>query len=175
MANLGTIGTLGCLTKSTRVGNPAQQSGGIPGCRTKSMIVGRPPMRLQSLVVGREHLAIGGEDISIGLLTAPSIRFDASGRWRFRWLLAVGTRTIQVNALHSINQNPRPSLFIAASPAISIPVDVEAFAPPGTGTVTIGPVLLNITTQGVVWVELRCNLVTNVGFFPCYFDKIVRT
>lgn len=177
MSDLGAIGSNGNETKSLKIGNPQISPSGLGyrGGFTRSIPgIGFPAMRVQSITVGAQRLAWGGEDFTIGGASAPSIRMDASGRFRLLWLLKPGPRSIQVSVVHSINQNPRPSMFIDANPAIGIPLPVEVFAPPGTGPVTIA-VLLNITAQGVILVQLRNNLVTTVGFSPCYFSHIKRT
>lgn len=175
MANLGTIATQGDETKRSFVGNPAKQPSGLAweGDETKSSpLVGNPAMRLQSLMIGEKRYVWGAEDFIFGDPQSPCLRMDASGSWRFRWAMEPGTHSISVNVNHAINQNPRPSIALKANPGMGIPVDVEVFAPSGTGWVTFGIPSFNTTAQGATWVELRCNLVTNVGFSPCYWDHV---
>lgn len=131
--------------------------------------------RWQSFTVGSSRYVLGGEDLTVGNPAQPSIRMDASGKWRFRWALTIGSHMISVNVLHAINQNPRPSIVIKANPAIGIPSDIETFAPASTGWVTISSPSFPVTALGVTWVELHNNLETNVGAFPCFFDHIVKT
>lgn len=177
MSDLGSIATLGCRTKSSRVGNPYLQPTGLAwlGCRTEDAALGYPLTRLQSMMVGSSRQVLGGEDFTQGNPAAPCLRMDASGRWRFRWALPIGSHSIMVNVLHAINRNPRPSLVVKANPSIGIPADIESFAPPGTGWVTMSSGTFVVTQLGATWVELRNNLPTNVGASPCYFDHIIKT
>lgn len=178
MANLGTIGVLADETKHSFVGNPAKQPSGLAwqADETKRQtLAGNPAMRLQALMIGDRQYVWGGEDVSVGNPAQPSLRMDASGKWRFRWAMAIGQHLISVNVLHAINQTPRPSMVIKANPAIGINADIETFAPSGTGWVTINSPTFTTTAVGVAWVELRNNLVTNIGFSPCYFDHIVKS
>jgi hypothetical protein len=177
MSDLGSIGIRGGEARALIIARPLPPATGLAykGCLTRSSPgVGTTPSRLQSLMVGSGQYALGGEDFSVGNPAQPSLRMDASGRWRFRWALTAGSHSIQINVLHAINQNPRPSLVVKANPSIGIPADVEMFAPSGTGWVTAGPIAFVTTALGATWVELRCNLVTNVGMFPCYWDHIVK-
>lgn len=178
MADLGSIATNGDETKRAFVGNPALQPSGLAwsGDETKRIpLVGNPAMRLQSMVAGNERLVLGGEDFTQGNPDQPCLRMDASGVWRFRWAMAVGSHTISVRVLHAINQNPRPSLVVKSNTAIGINSDIETFAAAGTDWVTISSPTFVTTTIGVTWVELRNNLITNVGFSPCYFDHLSKT
>jgi hypothetical protein len=177
MPDLGAIGNNGSLTKRTIVGFPVILPTGLAwsGSGTKSdPLFGIPAKRLQSLMIGDRAYVWGGEDFIQGNPAQPSLRMDAKGDWRFRWALAVGQHTISVNVMQAVNLNPRPSLEIKANPAIGIASDIEVFAGPST---TWTSILANVTTTaiGATWVELRCNLDTNVGFSPAYFDHVVKT
>lgn len=176
MSDLGSIAMLGGATKSTVTGRAiptATWDGDY--LRTMGTVVGTPAVRLQSFTAGIQRFAWGGEDLSVGNPAAPSLRMDAKGIWRFRWTVTVGSHAISVNVLHAINLSPRPSLCIKANPAIGIANDIETFAPSGTDWVVISSPSFTVTALGVVWVELRNNLETHVGFYPCYFDHIVKS
>jgi hypothetical protein len=178
MANLGAIGVLGCETEPMTVaGRIPTLIGAVLGCETEPMTVAQPALRLSSFTIGLvKRFAIGGEDFGQGNPAPPCIRLDAKGIWRFRWALPVGQHTISVNVMQAVNLNPRPSLAIRANPAIGILADIESFAPPSATWTMIGPVNVTTTTAtGATWVELRCNLDSNVGAFPCYFDHVVKT
>lgn len=142
------------------------------GCLTGFTIVGTAPARLRSVVASDKQYALGGEDFTQGNPAQPSLRLDALGSWRYRWALTIGQHSVAVNVLQVANLIPRPSLCIKSNPAIGIPLDVEIFAPMGTGWVTISSATFTVSALGVVWVELRNNLDANVGASPCYFDHI---
>lgn len=179
MANLGTIGVKGCETKAMKVGNASPSFSGVvlKGCETKGapgVLGARPAERFQSLVaLAGQRFVLGGEDFIQGLPAAPSLRMDGKGSWRFQWVLAPGSHTIQVNVMQAINQSPRPSLVVKANPSIGINADVEVFAASGAGWTPLVSSAVVATALGAVWVELRCNLETNVAFFPCYWDHII--
>ncbi|MBU6231536.1 hypothetical protein KGP36_02610 [Patescibacteria group bacterium] len=168
----------GLTTGMLIVAQAASRGSGLAynGILTKaSPGIGRPSARLESIVCGREYEVFGSEDFTQGNPATPCLRLDSFGKWRFRWAMGIGQHIISVNVLHAINQNPRPSMVIKANPAIGINADIETFAPSGTGWVTINSPTFTTTAVGVTWVELRNNLVTNVGFSPCYFDHIVKS
>lgn len=101
----------------------------------------------------------------------PSLEISYYGMWRFRWVIKAGSRTISINAKCPSTSTPRPSINIKANPSIGIPGDINTYAPSGTDWVTIGPVSINPTTAGVVWVELWNNVITD-NTSPVYFDHI---
>jgi hypothetical protein len=178
MADLGSIGIKGCETKSLGYLAPLPPYSGraFLGCSPKvSQQFGYPAVRLQSLVAGATSYVFGGEDLVEGFSSAPCLRMDAKGSWRFRWALTVATHSITVYVKQAINQSPRPSLCVKANPSIGILTDIEVFAPSSTDWVAVSSGSFAVTTLGATWVELRCNLETNVGFFPCYWDSISKS
>jgi hypothetical protein len=73
-------------------------------------------------------------------------------------------------------------MVIRANAAIGVNVDVVGTSPGGAGWVTIGPITVIPSSDGVLTVELRNNLQTlnpaRTGlapWSPCYFDHIVLT
>jgi hypothetical protein len=167
----------GNTTDSAIGGQPAAAlSGAVLGDAATSLALGGISARLRCIMRESEYMVMGGEDFIQGNPAAPCLRLDANGIWKFRWALPVGQHTISVNVMQAVNLNPRPSLAIRANPAIGILADIESFAPPSATWTMIGPVNVTTTTAtGATWVELRCNLDSNIGAFPCYFDHIVKT
>ena len=72
------------------------------------------------------------------------------------WPVAAGTRTIKISVKYS-PATPVPKLIIKANPAIGVNADVVGTAPAGTQFVTIGPLVVTPTSDGVlqVWREWR--------------------
>lgn len=110
-----------------------------------------------------------------GSPSAPCLAIDIPQTWRFRWGVRSGTRSMSVSAKQVSNvAGKRPRLVIRANPAIGVNSDVVADAPSGTGWVTIGPVSVTPTSNGMLWVEL-CNMDTDTFNSTAYFDHILAT
>lgn len=140
-----------------------------------ALIIGRVASQIQTLVANDRALVFGGEDFVNGNPAQPCLRLDAYGRWRFRWALAPGNHSFQVNVLQAVNQTPRPTAVIKSNSAIGIAADITVTAVASTGWVTMGPVLFTTTTAiGVTWVELHNNVVCGIGKFPCYWDHVIK-
>ena len=177
MGDLGAIGKNGSLTKRTVVGNPALPPSGLiwRGGTSFAITVSPSASRLQSITAGADRLVWGGEDLIEGYTSSPCLRMDAKGKWRFRWALTIAQHSISVFVKQADNLSPRPSLVVKNNPAIGIPADIEVFAPPSTDWIQISSGTFPVTAVGATWVELKCNVETNVGFSPCYFDLISKT
>lgn len=150
------------------VGYQAMKAGSFPSA---SFL----PVAIRSMMLGNQYQIIGGEDATQGDPATPCIRLDNQGRFRFRWKMASGTRTISINVKQAINISPRPTLIVKANPDIGINSDQSATAGAGTGWVTIGPITVNPSSDGAVWVEVWNNLITQMRGTPCYVDHAVRT
>lgn len=118
---------------------------------------------------------MGAKDTTEGDPSQPSLRMDARGTWRFRWVVESGARTASINVKQAANASPRPTLVIKANTAIGVNADVTGTAGSGTGWVTIGPVNAAPTGDGVLWVELRNNYDAQYQGAPCYWDHVVVT
>jgi hypothetical protein len=95
-----------------------------------------------------------------GYPSAPSIQLTIHGFWRFRWTVTPGARTISVQVKQAANSTPYPTIIVRKNASIGISADVTGTSPGGTGWVTIGPVTVTPSSEGVVWVELWNNLYT---------------
>ena len=105
------------------------------------------------------HYQVGmREDFTNGYLAAPCLALDYPGFWRFRWTVLAGTHTVQVYVMQPYNAAPYPSVVVKANPAIGVNSDVTGTSAGGPGWMLIGPVTINPTSEGVVWVELHNNL-----------------
>lgn len=124
---------------------------------------------------GGNEAVMGAKDTTEGSPSQPSLRMDGQGKFRFRWHVASGARTIQVSCKQAINTSPRPTLVVKANPDIGVNADVTETAGAGTGWVTIGPATINPTSAGAVWVELWCNYSGQIRITPCYWDHIQAT
>ena len=131
---------------------------------------------LKSLNLGGPVVFVSGifEELTDGSPAAPSMRIDIPNSWRFRWVVRTGTHTIQVNTKQVVNLSPRPSLIVRSNPSIGIPSDITAVAPGGTGWVTVGPITVNPTSTGAVFVDMVNNCIGQTNT-PAYFDHIVTT
>lgn len=129
-----------------------------------------PPIYIRSIQLDQEIIPMGGQDAVEGTPTAPSLRLDALGVWKFRWTVPIGTRTISISVKQAVNASPRPTLIVKANASIGVNADVTGTAPSGTSWVTIGPVTITPSSAGAVWVELWNNLDRQIGTAPCYFD-----
>lgn len=133
------------------------------------------PLMLRSVQFGDEYQALGARDNAQGSPDPPSLRMDRKGRFRFRWtVIGGGARTVSINVKQPINLSPRPTLTVKANPDIGVNADVAATAASSTTWVTIGPVVINPTIDGVVFVEIAANYDGQTGI-PCNWDQIVTT
>ncbi len=194
MAALGSIGTGGTLMRIIS-GSPllppaggvagtlmrivpgvptAVYAGAVPTAALSAAGLIQPPLlRTIVAVEGTQHV-LGAADAAFGN-PLPSIRLDAKGFWRTRWVVRAGTRTVKVDCLQAVNSSPRPTITVKANPAIGVAADVSATAGSNTGWITIGPVTITPSSNGVVWIEIRANYDTQAGGCPCWFDNMVWT
>jgi hypothetical protein len=114
-----------------------------------------------------------GVDAVNGSPSPPSYQFQRAGLMRFPWKVNSGTRTLSVNVMQPVNTSPRPTLTVRASSDLGVNSDVVASAGSSTGWVTIGPVTVTPTSNGVLWVEIACS--TPGMNVPCNFDHFVAT
>jgi hypothetical protein len=127
------------------------------------------------------HMQVGiNKDVNIGNPSAPSLRLDTVGFWRFRWVVNPGSRRISaLSQQQAASGSYTPSMVIKANPNIGLNFDVSASAATIAGWTSIGPLMFNATAQDVVWVELHNNNmnVPNINgslvTYPAYFDHIV--
>lgn len=133
-----------------------------------------PPGLPRFLAVIDWTAVLGARDNTEGSPDPPSLRMNTKGRFRFRWtVIGGGARTVSVNVKQPINLSPRPTLTVKANPAIGVAADVSGTAPSGTSWVTIGPVVINPTIDGSLFVELSANY--DGQYVPCWWDEIVTT
>lgn len=154
MPDLGSIGTLSAIP-SRGTGFGAAALAQIVACGTECL-VGR---------AARNNVE--------GYAAGPSLDIPSNGAFRFRWSVETGARTISVYVKHPSNLSPRPTLTVKANAGIGIAADASATAPSGTGWVQIGPLAINPTSDGAVWVELANNVDGMMDH--CYFDHIQTT
>lgn len=173
MADLGVIGVNGLVTKRHIQFLGWYYTGiklGFISLKTEFGI----PWRWRCLHLGSLYNAKGvGKELSQGNPAIPSIKIEAKGRWRFRWKMLAGPRTLTLKCKQEINVSPRPSVIIKANPEIGINSDITTVATSGTDWVTIGPIAVNPTIIGATWVELHAN--ADYQNAVCYFDNIKRT
>lgn len=107
---------------------------------------------------------------------APSLRVQAPGKWRFRWAVKSGSRSIMIDVKQVSNTTPRPSVIVKANTAIGVNSDVTGTAGAGTGWVTIGPIAVTPSSDGALWVELwNNNPVLDYTNSDTYWDNVVVT
>lgn len=165
----------GLTTGALIIGVPPVQLTGMAfnGGLTKSMPgFGRASERFRSLHIQTgAALVSGGEEFTQGIPTSPSLRFDAAGAWKFRWVVSAGTQTLTISCMQAANQAPRPSVVVKAHPAIGVNSDITVSAPSGGGWVAIS-VPVTAAATGAVWVELHSDLDASPGVYPTFFDHL---
>jgi len=129
---------------------------------------------LRKLVVGGIDYRLGVKrNNSEGSPNPPSLEIDQPNFFAFRWGVDPGNRTISVKVKQVSNvAGLRPQLVIKADASLGVPVDVIGEAPAGLDWVTIGPVAVNPTSSGVLWVEIW-NVDTDTFGSSAIFDHIV--
>ena len=153
MADLGSIGTLGCAAKAITDQGPRQA--------------------LRKIVAADREFCLGGKDTAEGNPSQPSLRLDTFGRYRLRWTVASGTRTFSIGCKQAVNASPRPRVTVLANAGIGVAADVSGSAGSGTGWVTIGPITITPSSGGAVWVVLEALYLGQ--YAPTYWDHIVTT
>ena len=85
-----------------------------------------------------------------------------------------GTLKMDMKQVSNVAAPYRPSFIVKANPSIGVNADVTGTAGSGTGWVTVGPVTVTPSSDGVLTVELWNN---DIGTFnsPAYFDQMVKT
>jgi len=160
----GTIGVKGLLAKVS----PAPL---VLGSTTLPQF----PTGLCVINLGADYYCLGGKDAGTGS-PAPAMRIDgAVARWRFRWRVAAGARTVQCQVLQAANASPRPTLIVRANAGIGVNADVTVTAGVGTGWVTLGPATITPAGSGAVWVEVWNNLNWQAGSAPVFIDNLAVT
>jgi len=92
---------------------------------------------------------------------------------RFRWGVTAGSRSLTVDTKQVSNvTGKRPRIIVRANPAIGVNADVVGDAGSGTSWVTVGPINVTPSANGVLWVELW-NMDTDTFDSPAFFDHIV--
>ncbi len=105
----------------------------------------------------------------------PSMALDLPGRFRFRWGVEAGARTVKCRTKQVSNvTGKRPRLIVCANPAIGVNSDVIVDAGSSTGWLDLGPASVTPTSNGVLWVELW-NMDTDTFMSPAWFDDITTT
>jgi hypothetical protein len=105
----------------------------------------------------------------------PSLEITEPNFFRFRWGVRAGLQTISVRAKQVSNvTGKRPQLRIKADPRIGVNADITGDAGAGAGWVTIGPVNVTPSAEGVLWVELW-NMDTDTFNSSTFFDHVVTT
>lgn len=94
--------------------------------------------------------------------------------YSFQWGVTSGTRTISINAKQASNGSPRPSMTVNVNSAIGVTSAVTGYAAGSTGWVTIGPLTVTPTSNGVLTVTLACNY-QDVTQQYALFDNITTT
>jgi hypothetical protein len=116
-----------------------------------------------------------GKNTTEGSPATPCLELKYANKWRFKWSLAIGTRTISVKCKQVSNLSPRPSLTVKSNASVGLSADLITYAPSGTDWVTIGPASFVSTGTDAVWVELANNMTSSVSISPTLFDHIVVT
>ncbi len=113
------------------------------------------------------------KDTTDGSPAQPCLQFTQRGRYRFRWPVAAGTRTLTIDCKYAPNEAPRPTVTIRKNVEIGVNADVVGTAGAGTGWVTIGPLSITPSDKGGVWVELDATHPGNT--FAARWDNLRTT
>lgn len=104
--------------------------------------------------------------------SAPCLKMEHPATFRVPWAVRAGQRRVAVSVKQASNISPRPALIVRANSALGVSSDVVEVAGGSTGWVTVGPVVVNPTSDGVLVVELVCRA-QSAAFAPCYWDHLV--
>lgn len=134
-------------------------------------------LRIRRIVTEESDSQIlGRKDLVEGTPSPPSLCLEARGVLKvFAWALTSGSHQISIQVKQAANLSPRPSLRILASPDIGVNADVTDSAPAGTGWVTIGPLSVSPSSDGVLWVQVENNVDGQAGTMPCYWKNLSWT
>lgn len=124
-------------------------------------------------MLGPNYQCRGGRSDLQGNPTAPSLRIQSRGKWRFRWNLSEGTHEISVKVKQDVNLDPRPTLTVKANPEIGLMSDVVGVAEASFGWITIGPLSVTVSTKGATWVEFNTRYESQD--VQSYWDYLTRT
>jgi hypothetical protein len=139
--------------------------------RNNGLTVRRVPKTLVCSVI--ETFPFGGRNNTEGDPAQPSLQITSGkAKWRFRWIVAAGARTLSIKVKQQDISEARPTLIVKANPDIGVNADVTETAPAGDGWVTIGPAAITPSSDGAVWVEIWNNV---DGLLPAYFDNVQQS
>lgn len=113
------------------------------------------------------------KDTTEGNPGQPSLKMDRAQIWEFFWPVASGAREISVSVKQAANLSPRPRVTVKANADCGVAADATASAASGAGWVTIGPISVNPSSDGVLIVQLE-NRVEGI-YTPCFWDNISVT
>lgn len=113
------------------------------------------------------------KDTTEGNPGQPSLKIDRAQIWEFFWPVASGARGFSVSVKQAANLSPRPRVTVKANADCGVAADATASAASGAGWVTIGPIAVNPTSDGVLIVQLE-NRVEGI-YTPCFWDNISVT
>jgi hypothetical protein len=108
-----------------------------------------------------------------GTPTPPCLAMDQTAQFRMLWPVKQGSRSITISVKQAVNQSPRPRITVKANPALGVNSDVSESAGSGTGWVTVGPLTVNTTGEGVL--EVMLEPLYNASYAPCYWDNVITT
>lgn len=124
---------------------------------------------------GAQQLSVGVRRENTEGQAAPAMAFEQPGKFRFRWKVLAGSRTMTIMVQQAANAAPFPTLTVKANPDCGVLADVVGTAPAGAGWKTIGPVTIVPSVLGAVWVELEATYNGAIPPSPCYWDNIIVT
>ncbi len=100
------------------------------------------------------------------------LALDTPGRWRFRWGVEAGSRSIECRVKQASNiTGQRPTLVVLKNPTIGVNADVTVTAGSGAGWLDMPTASVTPSSNGVLWVELRNNDVTTFPVSPALFGQ----
>jgi len=126
-------------------------------------------MPQQTIIQGIDKESIEGNP------SPPCLRLRFPSKHAFRWGVTTGAHTLKIDTKQVSNVTAkRPRVTVKANPSIGVPNDVYLDAGAGTGWMTVGPISVTATDNGVLIVELE-NRDDENWDSPAYFDNLVRT
>lgn len=125
-------------------------------------------LRVLSAEPSAEPYAFGGRDDGDGDDSPPCLLVLKGGRFRFRFPVAAGNRSLSVRAKETSGLVARPQLVVRANAAVGIATDLVTTAPAGTGWVALGPLEFVASAKGAIVVELVSHGVAHEG--ECRWD-----
>ncbi len=153
---------------------PTSATIGISTIQSATWMAFNRPLKGFLLGMQERHQVNTQKNDSDGDVDPPCFSMNVPGVWRFRWGVEAGSRSISVNTKQVSNvTGQRPRMTVLANPAIGV-AETSVDASSSTGWVTLGPINITPSANGVLWVEFHNLDLDNQlpDTSPAFFDDV---